>query len=386
MIKAQQTQRPFTPDWISPPGDTIADLLEELDWTQLELAERLNFSTKHISQLVHGKVTITSDTAVKLSQVLGGSVQFWLNREANYQAELARLKHEQQLKQWAPWLDQLPVKFLQQLGILRSGRITDKIKPYLVQESLKFFGCASPEVWATRYQRHNLDANFRQSASGQSEKQLGTIATWLRLGEIAARHRTAKSFDREKFKQAIKECRTLTQSPESEIQRLVKKLCNEAGVTFIFIPAITGARVSGVARWLNAHTPLIQVSLHGKTNDKFWFTFFHEAAHILFHGKDKIFVDNNEDGTQDLGVSSHEEQEADRWARNILIPEQYADQLIGLKSRAAVEAFAKKIGVHPGIVVGRLQYEKILPMTHLNHLKISYEFESDFPSSEYSSS
>lgn len=81
---------PFTPDWVSPPGDTILDLLEERDWTQAQLAERLGYTKKQISQLINGKAPITEETALKLGQVLGSTTRFWLNREANYRANLPR--------------------------------------------------------------------------------------------------------------------------------------------------------------------------------------------------------------------------------------------------------------------------------------------------------
>lgn len=377
MLKTRQTQRPFSPDWISHPGETIADFLEELDWTQVELADRLGFSTKHVSQLINGKASITSDTAIKLSQVLGSSVQFWLNREANYQADLARLKHAQQLQEWVSWLDQFPIKALQKLGVLSQGRITQTSKPRFVQEVLEFFGCASPDAWNTCYQSHHLAANFRQAISSQPQQNLGTVSAWLRLGEIAAKNEISNAFDKKKFEAAVLECRKLTQYPASEIQPLVKQYCREAGVVFVFIPALSGARVSGVARWLNAHRPLIQVSLYEKANDKFWFTFFHEAAHILLHGKDKIFVDEC-NGDRDLESKSQEEQEADHWAKNILIPDQYSHRLKTLQSRGSVMAFAEEIALHPAIVVGRLQDESILSMNQLNEFKVPCEFESDF--------
>lgn len=74
----------FVPDWISPPGDTILDLLEERDWTQQQLADRLGFSPKHVNQLIKGKVPLTENVAIRLQNVLGGSVGFWLTREAQY--------------------------------------------------------------------------------------------------------------------------------------------------------------------------------------------------------------------------------------------------------------------------------------------------------------
>ena len=93
-----ETTRSFTPDWVSPPGDTIADLLEERDWTQAELAERLGYTTKHIRLLIDGKAPINVETALKLERVLGSTAAFWLRYEAQYRAALARIEEENRLK------------------------------------------------------------------------------------------------------------------------------------------------------------------------------------------------------------------------------------------------------------------------------------------------
>lgn len=94
-----KTTRPFTPDWVSPPGDTIADFLEERDWTQAELAERLAYTTKNISLLINGKAPVNEEIALKLERVLGSTAAFWLKREAQYRAALAR-KEENRFKGW----------------------------------------------------------------------------------------------------------------------------------------------------------------------------------------------------------------------------------------------------------------------------------------------
>ncbi len=72
------------PNWISPPGETILDILEERGWSQSELAERTGYTRKHINQLVKGNASITEETGLKLERVLGSTAGFWLNREAQY--------------------------------------------------------------------------------------------------------------------------------------------------------------------------------------------------------------------------------------------------------------------------------------------------------------
>ncbi|MCC5627458.1 HigA family addiction module antidote protein [Nostoc sphaeroides CHAB 2801] len=102
-----ETTRTFTPDWVSPPGDAIADLLEERDWTQAQLAERLGYTTKHISQLINGKAPINEETALKLERVMGSTAAFWLRYEAQYRAALAKKEEENRLKGWTSWLESL---------------------------------------------------------------------------------------------------------------------------------------------------------------------------------------------------------------------------------------------------------------------------------------
>lgn len=89
-----ETTRSFTPDWVSPPGDTIADLLEERNWTQAHLAQLLGYTTEHISLLINGKAPIHEETALKLEKVLGSTAAFWLSREAQYQVNLARMRRK----------------------------------------------------------------------------------------------------------------------------------------------------------------------------------------------------------------------------------------------------------------------------------------------------
>ena len=84
-----------SPNWASPPGDTIVDLMEERGWTRVVLARRLGFSARHLNQLINGSVSITNDTALQLERVLGSTVNFWLNKEANYRERLAELDSQQ---------------------------------------------------------------------------------------------------------------------------------------------------------------------------------------------------------------------------------------------------------------------------------------------------
>ena len=96
------------------------------------------------------------------------------------------------------------------------------------------------------------------------------------------------------------------EQPEVFVAKM-KTLCEDAGVAVVLVPEITNAPVSGATRWLTSEKAMIQLSLRYKTNDQFWFTFFHEAGHILVGGKKEVFIDLNH-------AIGKEEREADRFA------------------------------------------------------------------------
>ncbi|MEK9802141.1 MAG: helix-turn-helix domain-containing protein, partial [Curvibacter sp.] len=133
---------PFAPDWVSPPGDTILDLLEEREWTQQQLADRLGYSLKHVNQLIKGKVPLTEDAAVRLQNVLGASVGFWLTREAQYRERVALSEAADRQATMVPWLERFPLKEMMEIGVLPKRRIDARSKPGLVGELLGFFGVA----------------------------------------------------------------------------------------------------------------------------------------------------------------------------------------------------------------------------------------------------
>lgn len=364
------TDVPFAPDWVSPPGDTILDLMEEREWTQVELAERLGFSLKHTNQLIKGKVALTEDAAIRLQSVLGASVGFWLKREAQYRERAALLEAQQRHAGMTAWLDQLPVKDLMRLGVIENRRVDAKSKPSLVAEMLAFFGVATPNQWQAHY--GCMEVCFRRSRVEQSD--IGVISAWLRMGERVAEKLDGPHYDESRFKAALQEIRSLTILSPQEFQPRLTELLHQAGVALVLVPALPRAGVSGVARWLNAHRPLIQLSLYGKTNDRFWFTLFHEAAHILLHSKEKkaVFLDDPGNGESDSPL----EKEANNWARDFLIPRDKASGLVEIpKNKVAVRVLAAELGVHPGIVVGRLQYEGLIPMTWMNDLKDGFRFQ-----------
>lgn len=361
MTKAVAT---FSPDWVSPPGDTILDMLDERGWKQTELARRTGYTTKHISLLINGKATITDETAIKLERVIGSTAHFWLAREAQYREGLVRIAERDTLKAEADWLKQLPLKEMLRFGWVRA--FTDKGEQ--VAECLRFFGVASVALWKQEYGEPS--AAFR--ASDKYTKHAGAVAAWLRQGERAAATIKTEPFDRAAFKEALGKLRTITRESDPDIflPKLVST-CAEVGVAVVVEPAPKGCPVSGATLWLGPDKALLMLSLRHKTNDHFWFSFFHEAGHLLRHGKRLRFID------MEGALSDEHEEEANEFARDWLIPPHAARRLSDLsRSEAAIRAFADELGIAPGIVLGRLQNEGRVPWSSVlnKSLKVSYEW------------
>lgn len=367
MISSTST---FTPDWISPPGNTIADLLEERGWTQAELAKRTGFTTKHINQVIKGKAPIYDDMALTLERVLGSTARFWLAREAQYRESLARSREKESLRQQADWLNQLPLKDMIRFGWVR--KFQDKGEQ--VAECLRFFEVASVEVWRSQFSQ--TPAAFRATAGYKKRienKGDGLIATWLRQGERRASEISCLPFDKDRFREKLTELRALTN--EADPKLFVPKLvttCAEVGVAVVMEPAPKGCSVCGATRWLTPDKALLMLSLRYKTNDQLWFTFFHEAGHLLLHGKRLAFIEVEGE------LDDEYEAQADVFARDLLISSSQASQLKTLPhTKLAVAGFAQKIGIAPGIVVGRMQKERLLDWSYLNALKIFYRWDHE---------
>ena len=204
-------------------------------------------------------------------------------------------------------------------------------------------------------------------------RQFGAVAAWLRRGEIEGNSIECYPWSAAKFADAILQIRSLTREkkPDVFIPEL-KKRCAKCGVAIVIIRTPKGCSAGGASLFLAPYKALIILSLRYLSDDHFWYTFFHEAAHLILHGKKDLFVDG--DGV----LPSKEEEEANEFATEILIPTKFLNQLskLGTNGREVVR-FAKKVGVSPGIIVGQLQHRGRIGYHQLNNLKIRYTWYND---------
>jgi plasmid maintenance system antidote protein VapI len=334
--------------------------------TQTELAARMGRPLKTVNEIIKGKAAITPETALQLERVLGAPAHFWLTREKHYREYLERLADRRRLQRQVPWLEELPLAFLRRLGFVSRSR--DKLR--LVGECLSFFGVASVEAWERWLGRSA--AAFRSSE--KFAKGRGAVAVWLRLAEIKAQKVETDPFSAATLRAALPALRSLTRETDPQVfQKELQAICARAGIVVVFVPRPPKCPLWALTRWLRPDRALVVVSLRYKTNDHLWFSLFHELGHILKHGKRLQFPEGDGIG----GLDPAKEQEADAFARDCLIPpEQWRSFTRAPRefSREEVLAFARRVGVAPAIVVGRLQREKRLPYHMLNDLRVSYEW------------
>ncbi|HEY3295369.1 MAG TPA: HigA family addiction module antitoxin [bacterium] len=354
----------YHPIEVTLPGATLLETIESLGIPQVEVARRTGFTPKHINSIISGKASITPETALRLERVLGVSSHFWLNLEQNYQASVERQREREMIEQrivtYTKWVAQFPIAAMIRLEWL--PKTSDQIDR--VRSLLDFFGIASEEQWS--WDRVlGTNTAFRQSQALKADK--GSVAAWAWKGYSEAQRLVCSQFSATKFKAALNEARNLSRNPLSESWPVLRALCADAGVALLTVPSLPGLHMYGAARWVNPQRAMIQLSFRGKTNDQFWFSFYHEAGHILLHGKTETFIDS-------VGAQEHtkEENEANAFASDALIPrDQWKSFLASNASFTgkSINSFSVKLGIAPGIVVGRLQKEKLLRYDQFNGLK-----------------
>ncbi|KMP10608.1 hypothetical protein UR09_05735 [Candidatus Nitromaritima sp. SCGC AAA799-A02] len=358
-----ETKYKFEPDYAIPPGETVQETLDHLGMSQADLAERTGKTPKHINEIVKGKAPITPGTSLELERVLGAPANFWNNLEKNYREALARLDEKKRLDKEGKWLEKFPLKDLTRWGIVSKGR--DKVQK--VSELLHFFAVGNSGAWRNVWAGER--AVFRKSPAFRQSPE--AVSAWLRMGELQAQEIGCLPFIKEKFQGVLRTIRRdLILKPVKTLWPELVELCSRAGVAVVCVPELNKTHLSGATHWLNSQKAVIQLSFRGKSNDHFWFTFFHEAGHILKHGKKEGFI---EDGAP----QGEKEEEANKFAADYLLgSREYRDFLAGgSKNKTSIRAFAKNMGLPPGIVVGRLQHDGHVPRGFYNDLKVYFPNE-----------
>ncbi len=331
----------FAPDYAVPPGKTLQEVMASLGMTQREMAMRTGLTVQTLIRIFKGDQPISYETANRLELVTGVPARYWNNLELQYQEQLTRLAESKRLQSDPDWLQTIPVKELTERKYLKPGQE----KTELLREALAFYGVGSVRAWHDLWDAPAVAARRSQCF----ESQPGPASAWIRQGELQARKTECMPYDRNRFQQALQKIRGLTREEPKIFEPETKKLCAEAGVAISLVREMKKAPWNGATKWLSSQKAMILICLRGKSEDKFWFSFFHEAGHVL-HDRTKDLLIN--DGSSD----DPREERANRFAAEFLIPSRYDEAIRACRSRDEIVKLADQLGISPGIIAGRYQH------------------------------
>lgn len=347
------------------PGYYIAEIIEDMGVTQAEFAVRMGTTSKTLSQLVNGQANISNDLAQKLSTMLGTSIDYWLNLQSAFDEKVIEINKAKTMDEQAEIVEVIDYSYFVKLVNLPVAKsVREKIS-----NLCSFFRIADLRI----LKQSDFLVNFRTGIATVEDKNIINSRAWLQTAlNVAAEIETAP-FNAEKLKAFIPEIRAMTiQDPEVFLPRL-REIFSDCGVAFVLLPYLKNSGINGAVKWINQDRVVLAMNDRRLNADTFWFSLFHEIKHVLQQKTKTVFVSSSK---QEMKVMDEKlEEEADIFAQNTLIPIRDYRQFSPSKytSDAEIIAFAKKIGIHPGVVAGRLQHDHIIAPNRCSTLKQQYK-------------
>jgi HTH-type transcriptional regulator / antitoxin HigA len=369
-----RTEVDFAPMWAVPPGRTISDLMKSKGIAPTRLARLVGMTEEDFNSLLVGTSVLTAGIAARLEAALGASASFWLRREEQYREQQAQLTNgvHPDHEDYKSWLNTLPIKEMQGLGWVKST----KDKTEKLRRCLEFFDVPNLDAWYRTYVDLRAATAFR-TTDAYLENAPATAA-WLRQGELLAERLECSRWSSKRFEAQLTKIRSLTQiGAPSEFLPKLQKMCAEAGVALVILKAPKGCRASGATFFANPNKAVLLLSFRYLSDDQFWFSFFHEAAHLILHWDADLLILETSDSPK-----STREEEANLFAAEQLIPNELQQRLPeAAKSLRGIVRLARDAGVSYGIVVGQMQYRGLVRRDRYNRLKNRYNWEELAPES-----
>ena len=350
------------------PGEYLEEIIEDLGMSQSELSNRLGRPVQAINEIIKGKKSITSVTALELEDVLGVPSHIWIGLESEYQIVLAKQEEFKQMEEESKLVPDFPYADLVKLNFVKATRKAvervDELKRFFNVAKLVQIQHVKAYQPAFRVSNHN---NISHEA----------IATWIQAGMIKAKAIESKVFDKKKLKEYLPRLKDLMNL--DDINKCIinmQALLAECGVAFVMLPHFKRTRVNGATFWLDdKNKAVVMMSIRGGYSDIFWFSFFHEIAHILLHNKREIFL---EDGCDDPALEK-QENEANEFSKDFLIPRKDFEKFVEENNftKARILEFTNELNIKPSILIGRLMHEKLIPFNdfRLNGLRDQYKWK-----------
>jgi len=328
----------FDPDYAVAPGETLLEVMNSLGMTQKELAARTDLTVQTLNRIFNGKQPITFETANRLELVTNVPANFWNNLEAGFQKQKAKLAERQRMANDIEWLKSIPTNELIERGLIAPQE--DDVA--LLREVLRFYSVSSVAAFHEIWKRPAVAAR----RSGYFDSQPGPVSAWIRQGELQAQAIDCEPYDKNRLMAVLGKIRTLTRDTPEVFRPEMVRLCAQAGVAVALVKEMKRAPWYGATKWLRPDKAMILLCPGSEAEDRFWFSFFHEAGHILHDKKKDLFIN---DGNRD----DPREARADEFAAEFLIPAKYNDRIEHLDDPSEVIALANELEIAPGIVAGR---------------------------------
>lgn len=357
----------FRPNWASAPGNTICDVLEERGIPLERFAAELQLSCDVANDLIGGGQPITQDIADGLERYLGATATFWLTRDSQYRQQLKRLAEQKSLEEAREWIAALPLKDMSRFGWITFPRDLEG----KLAACLDYFSVPDLVAWRERYSNTLQLAAFRTSPTFEAEP--AAVSAWFRRGELLGEAIACAPWNAERFRKTLVGLRALTKRKDpNHFLPALQKACAACGVAVVIVPTPSRCQASGATKFIRPDRALMLLSFRYRSDDHFWFTFFHEAGHLLLHGDTAVFL---EETRKDRTITD-EEREANEFARDMLIAPALQPALRTLLTRKReIIRFAMEAGVSPGIVVGQLQHIGRVSFKRLNGYKRRYDWD-----------
>jgi addiction module HigA family antidote len=342
------------------PGYYLREIVEDMEITQDEFAKRLNTTPKTFSKLLSGQIPISDEIALKLSIMLGTSVDLWLNLQTKYDEKCIEIEKKKELEKEKKYISMIDYKYFVRLNAVADVDDRDE----RVRNLCKFLKISSLSVLS----QDDFLVNFRNNISNPSEKNKVNSKAWLQTVINFGKQIEVDAFDKKKLTESLPTIRKLTTKRPSEFYPKLVKIFSSCGVSFVILPLLSSSGIHGAVKWINKDKVILAMNDRLKYADVFWFSLFHEIQHVLQQKIKKTIIISDK-----LDVQL--EEEADSFARDILIPPQKYNEFLseGIFTENAIKAFAESIEIDPCIVLGRLQKENLVPYSWLNSLKKKYE-------------
>ena len=362
------TEQNIHSDLAIPPGEYLEEVLDELGMTKDELAKRMDRPAPKLSAIFKGRKAITPDTALRLEKVVGVPAHIWTGLESEYRLALARIQdktEQEQLKAETKFMTLYRYAELVRMGVVE--KFTRPMDKVLALQ--KFFGVTSLRTIPNLKRYNPAFRTGRKITKGNNPE---AIASWLRMGERAAAQVHCAPFSKAALENTVGKIRAMTRQLPEDFQNTLQDMLAASGIALIICPHMSSTGIHGATFWMGPEKAVIMMTIRYKWADIFWFSLCHEIGHILLHGRN-VMVLEGENGDQHL---EKRETQADKYAADTLIPSKKYKDFINQANYfpTDIQHFADRIGIAPGIIVGRLQNDGIVKQSWHNGLRERFEW------------